>query len=72
MSKLRRIRTPELDRLEGYLSAAQHVFFKGELEVRLDAALFEITSNDISDEVLLPILMGSIPSSIVPHVPSRR
>jgi hypothetical protein len=63
MSKLRRIRTPELDRLEGYLSAAQHVFFKGELEVRLDAALFEITSNDISDE---EVVLAAYPDGFNP------
>ena len=50
MSKLCRIRTPELDRLEGYLNAAQHVFFKGQLDVTLEAVLFEISSPDLSDE----------------------
>jgi hypothetical protein len=50
MSKLKRIQTSELDRLLGYLDAAQHVFIKGELEVTLDATLFEILDTDITDE----------------------
>ena len=50
MSKLRRIRTPELDSLEGFQNAAQLVFSKGELSVTLEAALFEIATPSISDE----------------------
>jgi hypothetical protein len=50
MSKLNRIRTSELDRLQGYLEAAQHVFTKGNLDVMLEASLFEIVDSDITDE----------------------
>lgn len=50
MSKLKRIQSAELDRLEGYLNAAQHVFVRGQLDVTLDATLFEITGDDITDE----------------------
>ena len=50
MSKLRRIRRPELDRLEGCQSAAKLVFMKGELSVTLEAALFESAIPSISDE----------------------
>ena len=50
MSKLRRIRTPELDRLEDFQNAAQLVFMKGELPLTLEASLFEIATPTISDE----------------------
>ena len=50
MVKLKRLSTPELDRLEGYLDAAQHIFIRGQLDVTLDAALFEIADDHITDE----------------------
>ncbi len=50
MVKLKRLNIPELDRLEGYLDAARHIFVRGQLDVTLEAALFEITGDDISDE----------------------
>ena len=50
MSKLKRIQTSELNRLEGYLDAAQHIFTRGELEVALEVSLFEIYDTDITDE----------------------
>ncbi len=50
MSKLNRIQTSELDRLEGYLEAAQHIFTRGELDVTLEASLFEISDSNITDE----------------------
>lgn len=50
MDKLRKIETPEFNRLLGYLSAAQHIFFKGELDISLEASLLEIVDPNISDE----------------------
>lgn len=50
MSKLKKIQTPEFNRLEGYLNSAQHIFTRGELDVALEAALLEITDKDISEE----------------------
>src|SRR5687767_1287427 len=50
MTKLKRMQTTELNRLHGYLAAAQHVFTKGELDVTLEAALFEISDTSVTDE----------------------
>jgi hypothetical protein len=63
MSKLRRLCTPESDRLEGYLSAAQHVFVRGELEIGLEAALLEITDSDVSDE---EVILAAFPDGFNP------
>lgn len=50
MRKLRRIENSQVARFEGYIDAAQHVFRKGELDVGLEAALFEITDKTVTDE----------------------
>ncbi len=53
MSRLQRIQSFETNRLEGYLEAAQHIFTKGELDVTLEAALFEISDSNITDEEVI-------------------
>ncbi len=50
MSKLKQVNTSDLARLEGYLEAAQHIFTRGELDVTLETALFEISDSDVTDE----------------------
>ena len=50
MSKLKRLQSSELDRLAGYLAAAQYVCIRGQHNLTLDAALFEILGRDITDE----------------------
>src|SRR3989442_9238920 len=50
MSKLRRITTPNVDRLIGYLEAAQHVFMKGQYDVTLEATCFDIVDANTTDE----------------------
>ncbi len=50
MDKLKRLQTSELDRLSGYLDAAQHVFMNGQLDVTLDAACFDVLDNNVADE----------------------
>jgi hypothetical protein len=53
MTKLKRVQTTELDRLQGYLAAAQYVFTKGELDVFLEATLFEISDKSVTEEDVL-------------------
>jgi hypothetical protein len=50
MKKLRRIENLQVAIFDGYIGAAQHVFKKGELDVGLEAALFEIMDHDVTDE----------------------
>ena len=50
MGNLQRIENFETNRLEGFLEAAQHIFTRGDLEVTLEALLFEILNNDVTDE----------------------
>jgi hypothetical protein len=50
MNKLKRIQSPESDRLSGYLEAAQYICIKGQYDVMLDAACFEILDKEIDDE----------------------
>lgn len=50
MSKLRRVENLQVARFEGYIDAAQHVFKKGQLDVGLEVALFEITDRTVTDE----------------------
>jgi hypothetical protein len=50
VDKLRSLETPATHRLNGYLAAAQQVFVKGEYEVALEAAFFEILDPQIDDE----------------------
>lgn len=50
MDKLRRIENAEVARFQGYISAAQHVFKNGELYVALEATLFEILDESVTDE----------------------
>jgi hypothetical protein len=51
--KLQHLQTTEVIRLEGYLEAAQHVFTKGDLDVSLEVALFEISDSNITDEEVI-------------------
>lgn len=50
MSKLSKLESPAIERLNGYLAAAQHAFIKGEYDVTLEAAFFEIVGGPITDE----------------------
>jgi hypothetical protein len=50
MSKLRKLDSPVIERLNGYLEAAQHAFIKGQYDVGLEAAFFEIADPHITDE----------------------
>ena len=50
MTKLIRIENPQFSRFEGYISAAQHVFRKGQLTIGLEATLFEITDGTVTNE----------------------
>lgn len=50
MTMLNRLHTSEVNRLEGYLHAAQHMFVRGQLNVTLDAALFEMDGDNVLDE----------------------
>lgn len=50
MGNLQRIENFETNRLEGFLEAAQHIFTRGELDVTLETALFEILDSDVTDE----------------------
>ena len=50
MSKLRKLESPAIDRLNGYLAAAGHVFTRSQLDVSLEAAFFEIADPNITDE----------------------
>ena len=47
---LKRLHTSEVNRLEGYLDAAQHMCRMGQLDVTLDAALFEMDGDNVLDE----------------------
>jgi len=53
MDKLRRVTSPEIDRLTGYLAAAQHAFIKAQYDVSLDASVFEIADASVTDEDVL-------------------
>ena len=53
MDKLRRVTSPEIDRLAGYLAAAQHAFIKGQCDVSLYASVFEIADASVTDEDVL-------------------
>jgi len=50
MDKLRKLESSVIERFNGYLEAAQHAFIKGEYEVSLEAAFFEIADARITDE----------------------
>jgi len=50
MSKLRRVENSQFARFEGYIDAAQHIFRNKELEVTLEAALFDLIDKAITDE----------------------
>jgi hypothetical protein len=50
MTKLRRLATPAIDRMDGYLTAAQHAFIKGEFDVTLEAVFFEILDGTITED----------------------
>jgi hypothetical protein len=53
MEKLRRVTSPQIDQLTGYLDAAQHAFIKGQYDVSLDATVFEIAAATVTDEDVL-------------------
>ncbi|HWN08812.1 MAG TPA: hypothetical protein VNO50_05965 [Pyrinomonadaceae bacterium] len=50
MDKLIRIENSQIARFQGYINAAQRVFKNGELNVALEATLFEITDERVTDE----------------------
>ena len=58
MGKLRLETSPDTDRLTGYLAAAQHAFIKGQLDVSLDAFVFEITDATVTDEDVVTAAYG--------------
>lgn len=60
---LKRLHTSEVNRLEGYLDAAQHMFVMGQLDVTLDAALFEIDGDNVLDE---DVIKAAYPDGINP------
>ena len=53
MDKLQRVTSPEVDRLTGYLAAAQHAFIKGQTDVSLEATVFAIADATVTDEEVL-------------------
>ena len=53
MSKLLHVHNSEISCFKGYIDAAQHVFKKGELDACLEAALFEVTDNSVTDEEVI-------------------
>jgi hypothetical protein len=53
MEKLRRLTSPQIDQLTGYLDAAQHAFIKGQYDVSLEGTVFEITDATVTDEDVL-------------------
>jgi hypothetical protein len=53
MTMLKRLLTSEVNRLEGYLDAAQHMFVMGQIDVTLEAALFEMDGDNVLDEDLI-------------------
>jgi hypothetical protein len=57
MTKVRRVTSPAIDKLTGYLDAAQHAFIKGQYDVLLDAAVFEIAAT-VSDEDVMAAVYG--------------
>jgi len=50
MSKLIILASPAINRMNGYLAAAQHAFIKRQYEVSLEANFFEIVEAHITDE----------------------
>jgi hypothetical protein len=50
MSKLIRVENPQVSRFQGYINAAQRIFKDGELNVVLEATVFEITDKSVTDE----------------------
>jgi hypothetical protein len=50
MTKVRSIASLELSRFQGYLDAAQQILIRGQLDVTLEATLFEILNADVSNE----------------------
>jgi len=50
MSKLRQLESAAIDRLNGYLEAAQYAFQKLPCNVTLEASFFEIVGSDLKDE----------------------
>ena len=50
MDKLRRLENSDVARFQGYIDAAQLVFKNGELNVSLEATLFEIIDKSVTDE----------------------
>ena len=53
MTKLHRTASPDIDRLTGYLAAAQHAFIKGQYNVSLDATCFDIVDATVTDEDII-------------------
>src|SRR5262245_18360060 len=53
--KLRRVTSPELNQLTGYLAAAQHAIMKGQYDLSLYASVFEIEDAIVSDEDILTL-----------------
>ena len=53
MENLNPVTSPEIDRLTGYLAAAQHAFMKGQLDLSLEANVFEIADGSVTDEDVL-------------------
>ena len=58
MTKLRKIKTEESSRLEGFLAAAQQVFFTNYLDVGLEATLLEIIDRNHSAEDVVEAAYG--------------
>lgn len=50
MSKLLRLDTSAIDRMTGYLAAAQHAFIRSQYDVTLEASFFEIVDAHVTDE----------------------
>jgi hypothetical protein len=48
-----RRQTPELDRIAGYLDAAQHVFIQGQYDVSLDVAAFDVSAEVVTEDEIL-------------------
>ena len=59
MSKLRQLESAAIDRLNGYLEAAQYAFQKVPCDVTLEASFFEIVDPDIKDEDVVMAVYGS-------------